>query len=96
MNPVRWHAAARLELVKAVDFYEGESVGLGEIFLRSVEVALDTVIENPSLGPRVLGEVRCKLVRRFPYSLFYRFDGSLYILAVAHQKRRPRYWADRL
>jgi plasmid stabilization system protein ParE len=34
---------------------------------------------------------------RFPYSLIYRHLGAdeVRILAVAHQKRRPRYWTGR-
>ena len=38
---------------------------------------------------------------RFPYSLIYRIEkvgqrDQIFILAVAHQKRRPRYWAKRI
>jgi len=96
VSRVRWHIAARLEFLDAVDFYESESPGLGADLLREMDVALRAVTENPSLGPKVLGETRRKLVRRFPYSIFYRFDDGLYVLAVAHQKRRPDYWAGRL
>jgi hypothetical protein len=41
--------------------------------------------------------VRCKILRGFPYSLFYVVEQKLiWILAVAHQSRLPGYWTDRL
>jgi hypothetical protein len=34
---------------------------------------------------------------RFPYSLMYIVEEhELYILAIAHQSKRPGYWADRV
>jgi hypothetical protein len=41
--------------------------------------------------------VRAKVLDRFPYTLMYTVnDDELFIVAVAHQSRRPTYWADRL
>ena len=41
--------------------------------------------------------VRRKSLARFPYSVLYTVDPDvLYIVAVAHQKRRPNYWLRRL
>jgi hypothetical protein len=35
-------------------------------------------------------------LRRFPFGLVYRVDGSrLRIVALAHRRQRPRYWASR-
>ncbi len=34
---------------------------------------------------------------RFPYSIIFRVDSDrIYVIAVAHAKRRPGYWKDRL
>ena len=42
-------------------------------------------------------EVRRLSVGRFPYSLIHIVDTELVVvLAVAHQRRRPRYWVDRV
>lgn len=34
--------------------------------------------------------------KRFPYTLFFRIEGEFVrVIAVAHQSRRPGYWAGR-
>jgi toxin ParE1/3/4 len=34
---------------------------------------------------------------RFPYAVVYSLiDDAVYVLAVAHSRRRPFYWQDRL
>jgi plasmid stabilization system protein ParE len=36
------------------------------------------------------------VLQRFPYNVFYRVGAeAIVIVAVAHQKRRPAYWAAR-
>ena len=37
------------------------------------------------------------MLKRFPYDIVYRLvgDGELEVVAVAHHKRRPGYWAKR-
>lgn len=101
MIRLAWHPLARSELFEATEFYEKESSGLGGLFLDRVQVALDHLRRHPRVGRELLPEVRRFLVLRFPYSLVYRIEAvrrqeRIFILAVAHQKRRPRYWARRL
>jgi hypothetical protein len=45
----------------------------------------------------VLNSIRRFVLSQFPYYLLYRplQGGGLRILAVAHQKRHPRYWIGR-
>jgi plasmid stabilization system protein ParE len=65
--------------------------------MAAVENAVNQVVEFPKAAPFVWGEVRGKVVSRFPYTLMYRVDDEVVvILAVAHQKQRPEYWVDRL
>jgi plasmid stabilization system protein ParE len=41
-------------------------------------------------------EVRGVTVPRFPYYVAYLIaDQRIVVLAVAHERRRPRYWVDR-
>lgn len=102
MTSVWWHPLAKRELFEASAFYDEESEGLGEIFLDAIQQGLDLLKVQPRVGRKVLHETRRFVVARFPYSIIYRIDkGSrehqlhLFILAVAHHKRRPRYWAHR-
>ena len=39
---------------------------------------------------------RRRLLRHFPYTIFYEIDGNtVFVLAVAHQRREPGYWRSR-
>lgn len=76
-----------------------ESVArLGDAFEKEVARAVALLLDHPEIGPVVsrLGARRCVL-RRFPYSLIYMIEESgIRIWAVAHHKRRPGYWLNRL
>jgi hypothetical protein len=42
-------------------------------------------------------DVRPRVLQRFPYSIIYLVErNEIVIVAVAHHKRRPGYWLDRL
>ena len=64
--------------------------------MASVQDAIDQIVEFPESAPVIRGEVRGKIISRFPYTLMYRAeDDIILVLAVAHQKQRPEYWIDR-
>ena len=93
----RFLPPAEEEMTKASRFYEAASAGLGEEFLDDVQRVIGVLREHPELGRLVESELRLASLRRFPFSLIYseRID-EIIIIAVAHQKRRPRYWKDRI
>ena len=94
---VRYDAAARDELVEAVEWYESERVGLGAAFHERVRAAERRIAEGP-LTHAVVDDVRGVAIRRvlvdrFPYGLlFMSDDGAVWILAVMHLHRLPGYW----
>jgi plasmid stabilization system protein ParE len=93
---LRFDAAAERELNEAVDFYDLESPGLGDVFLAEVEHALTQVDAFPEAAQPLRDRVRRRLVHTFPYALLYSLrTDEVRILAVAHQRRRPFYWEDR-
>src|SRR4051812_26885528 len=93
----RFHDAADAELTEAVAYYDGKAPGLGDRFLGEVKSATRLIEKYPEIARIVDLGVRAKVLDRFPYSLMYVVDeNELFILAVAHQSRRPAYWADRL
>ena len=93
----RFHEAADAELAEAVAYYDGKAPGLGDRFLAEVKAAAQYIERYPEIAPILDAGVRAKVLDRFPFSLMYIVDEhQLYILAVAHQSRRPAYWADRL
>jgi toxin ParE1/3/4 len=47
--------------------------------------------------PRMLKEVRCVRVRRFPYSVFFLPETTrIVVLSVFHARRSPSIWQARI
>jgi toxin ParE1/3/4 len=89
--------AAR-ELAADVRYYDEKYGGRGQRFAAAVERALTLITEFPLAFP-VLYEpdIRSAKVARFPYRVVYVLIGSnIDVVAVAHAKRRPAYWRDRI
>ena len=87
---------AEAELLDARNWYEAERVGLGAVFAAAVETTIAEVLQNPLAYPRVRGDNRRALVRRFPYALYFRPTADeIVVLAVMHGRRNPRRWRSR-
>jgi toxin ParE1/3/4 len=88
---------AEAELWEAVEYYESRSQGLGLDFQVEVQAAVEAIAESPDRWClRNDGTRRC-LTPRFPYVVVYvRLPDHIWIIAFAHCKRRPQYWADRI
>jgi toxin ParE1/3/4 len=87
---------AEEEIHEAYQWYQEQSPGLGEEFLRCVDAALNHLKRHPEVGPLVHHDIRRTLIRRFPYSLFYLVEErELVILAVFHGRRRSEDWQER-
>ena len=96
MERVSFHRLAERELNEAASYYEGQKAGLGARFLAEVDCCIELLVEYPEAGPVILGPVRRRLVRRFPYGVLYTVKPEgVRILAVMNLKRRPLYWVER-
>lgn len=85
-----------MEFRESALFYEGELPGLGVEFVAEVERTIEFVVIHPNAGSPLWGDFRRALVRRFPFAVIYRAkDETVYVVAVAHQHRRPNYWRSR-
>lgn len=83
----------REEIVDAYEWYERQSVGLGEEFLRALETRLYSIQRNPLMHPVVHRQIRRSLTRKFPYGIFYHIEGSdVVVLACYHLSRKPKKW----
>ena len=93
--------AALQEASDAATRYEAEVPGLGDEFLDELERCALAVGEQPetwlTIGSVGLRPVRRFLLSRFPYGLVYMIkEDHVLVVAVAHGRRRPRYWAGRV
>jgi plasmid stabilization system protein ParE len=88
---------ALAELHDAAAFYTLKAnVELGLAFVAEFERTANFVLANPLLGTVFRDTRRRYILRRFPYSIIYQVTAEeLRILAVAHHRRRPGYWAHR-
>lgn len=97
MNEPLFHPRARDELEEAAVFYEQRVPGLGKAFSKEVQHALQLILVHPEIGALLRSGFRNLAVRRFPFSVVYRGLGSgIFIVAIAHQRRRPGYWKKRV
>ena len=97
MKPVVFHLDAEAELDAAMAYYESQQSGLGLDFQTDVVRTIGRIRQHPQLFPlHNEGKLRKSTVRRFPYVIFYlELEEHIWIAAVAHQRRRPGYWAYR-
>ena len=93
---IRFSYGAFDDLTGAMDWYQDEAPGTGVQFLNAVLDVLSQLVEFPASGAPNVGGTRRFGVTRFPYGVIYFVEGDvLVILAVAHAKREPGYWASR-
>lgn len=94
---VSFNALARAELAAAMTWLAREaSPNTASDFNAEVWTAIDRITDRPMLGTPSIRNSRRIAVRRFRYHIIYRIEGeSIRVLAVAHQHRRPNYWARR-
>jgi len=97
VKQIVFHSEAIDEIDEAMAYYERHVEGLGLDLLSEIMKASFKIQQNPQLLPVYKNtEFRMRLVNRFPYTIFYlELDESIWIAAIAHQKRRPGYWKKR-
>lgn len=98
MKPVSFEQEALAELENAQAYYEKKLPGLGSRFAETVENGLWAIRRFPAVHPpHGPSGLRKKVLRQFPYTLFFlELETVIWIVAVAHQRRRPGYWKDRM
>ena len=93
---------ARREIRSAFAWHERQRPGAGHRFLAELSGKLLLIEGQPRLFSQVTlpglpNEVRRAVLQKFPYSVVYEVKGGdVFVLAIAHAKRRPNYWLNRL
>jgi plasmid stabilization system protein ParE len=94
--PVVLRPEARAEFDDAFDWYEQQRPGLGVDFVTQVQEAFDRISAAPEQYAQIFHDIRRVVVRRFPYSIFYKVESQqVVVLAVFHSRRNPRIWQER-
>ncbi|SRR5712691_8652894 len=93
---VRFHPQAEQEAQRASRWYVERSPTAAQAFLADLDHAILRVTEAPARWPLYQGAARRYIFQQFPFSVIYRVtDDAIDVVAVAHHRRKPGYWADR-
>ena len=98
---IEFFEAALHDLKISKEYYSKIHHDLGVHFLNDIEAALKRIKKHPNactMHPN-FSHLRLKQCKRFPFTIIYHPDfkaKTAYIVAVAHQKREPNYWTDRI
>ncbi len=89
--------AAQEEFLDIVDYYEQIYSGLGLAFKEEINKVINLITQFPGLCSKCNDGTQRISTHRFPYQvIFFSFQDTLWIIAVAHHKRFPEYWKNRL
>lgn len=93
---VEFHPDAFREAVEAQAWYEERSLLAASAFIQELSRAIQRIRQAPNRYAVAEAGTRKILLDRFPFTIYYsNVSEVLTIVAVAHQKRRPRYWVNR-
>lgn len=91
-----FHPEAEAEAAAQRDYYDNKEEGLGRRFSEWLMMHVGLLTANPQSFP-VKWKVRHCYMSIFPFDIvFEEFDDHIVIYAVAHTKRKPGYWRERL
>jgi plasmid stabilization system protein ParE len=93
---VKFNELAVREMNDAIAYYELQYSGLGAAFKVEIKKAVDRIIKYPKAWTIVDEDIRKYILHKYPYNVYYSLEKDrLYIIAIAHQHRKPNYWIDR-
>ena len=93
----RFLKPAEAEVEEAVAYFDSQREDLGDRFEQDLLDTVTLIAERPLIGKPITKQVRKFRLRKFRYNVIYVVDDQeVIVVAVAHHRRRPRYWRSRL
>ena len=88
---------ADADMVEAALWYDAQLPGLGVEFMAEVNTAAQRLINSPEIHRVRFADVRRAPVKRFKfYGLYYLIrDDEVWVIAVHHGRRHPRWLRER-
>lgn len=88
---------AEAEYFEILSFYDSRGGNLGDSFSFAYRDCIQRISAFPLAYSKVEKNIRKCRMNGFPYTLIYQVHGdTATVLAVSHDKRRPRWWKDRI
>ncbi len=96
-SKVKFHRLAIQEMEQSFRWYRKRSVRAAARFLTAIDDALERIVADPDSLPTTVGKCRRCTVDRFPFDIIFRSSNDVvFVVAVAHDKRRLHYWRRRV
>lgn len=90
-TPLRFLPDVEEDVIAGYAWYKAKTPGLGEEFIRMLYACAGEIPQNPLLYPKVYGEFRRRLLRRFPYAIYFRIeDNEIIVFGIFHCARDRR------
>ena len=97
MKSVEFHPGAQTDYDESFDWYAARSRQAAMLFATAVDESLGRIQRDPSLFHALDSQHRECLLKRCPFRIIFRIMGDrVIVIAVAHAKRRPGYWRNRV
>jgi plasmid stabilization system protein ParE len=97
ISELQYHKGASEEVRDAYLWYAERDRKTARLFASEINLAIEKIRRSPKRWPRFDGDVRRYVLHGFPFQIIYYLDaaGTIYVLAVAHTRKRPGYWIHR-
>ena len=92
------HEEALQDIQNATDWYNEHLQGLGSRFQKQVKTQINSLKKDATLYTIRYADVRCMIIKKFPFIVHYTFDSKLLLVevfAVIHTSRNPKIWEKR-
>lgn len=94
---ISFHPGASEDYAAAYSWYFKRGATLAANFESEIERGVRLISQHPTRWAKFDSDRRRFIVRKFPYSIIYEVHGDdVIVLAVAHGRRRPGYWRERI
>ena len=87
---LRYTEQAQADIDTTVDWYEGQSRGLGLKFLSNVEDVIERILEHPKLYSVKRKRLRGTSIKIFPFTIFYSIEKAIIVIhSVFDDRQNP-------
>lgn len=93
---IEFHPRANEDLETSLNWYSSRSSAAARNFLVAVDLALESIRDDPNRFSRIDKKHQACSVTKFPFQIVYHCDKNrIVVVAIAHAKRKPGYWQAR-
>ena len=94
---LRVRKLARAEILAAFAWYLARSSQAAADFLDAVDDAIKSIEHAPKRQAVVRGQLRRRLLKGFPYAVYYKlYPRTISVVGVIHGRRHPAVWLRRV